>query len=236
MIFFTTFVTLIRLQQVGTQRRVGVLARVEGNTIRLPIGTDVQLDDYIEHRLGDDEPRTMVVIDVIYPHMPGASSVDDHIEVTCIPSERAVPDFTAPVLHPTMSAALALVEHGRVSEAIAEAIRLVEERVQYLAASDESGHKLMESVFGAMPPKLDIATTTGPLAQTEREGFRLLFVGAMLGLRDPFPAGRAVRATVHKATVHKATVHEATVHETLEYLAFASMLMRRLDRAEGKLG
>jgi hypothetical protein len=215
MIFFTTFVTLIRRQQAGTERRLGVLARLEGNTIRLPIGTDVQLADYIEQRLRDDEPRMMVVIDVIYPHMPAASGVDDHIEVTCIPSERAVPDFTAPVLHSTMSAALTLVEHGRIPEAISEALRLIEERVQYLTESDESGPKLMESAFGAIPPKLDITTTTGPAAQAEQEGFRLLFVGAMLGLLGPSAAG--------------------TVQETLEYLAFASMLMRRLDRAEGKL-
>jgi hypothetical protein len=193
-----------------------VLALVEGNTIRLPIGTDVQLGDYIEHCLRDDEPRAMVVIDLIYPHMPGASSADDHIEVICIPSERSVPDFAAPVLHPTISAALTLVEHGRISEAISEAIRLVEERVQHLTESDESGHKLMESVFGATPPKLDITTTTGPAARAEQAGFRHFFVGAMLGLPGLSPT--------------------VTVHETLEYLAFASMLMRRLDRAEGKLG
>ncbi len=215
MIFFTIFVTLIRRQQAGTERRLGVLARVEGDTIRLPIGTDVQLGDYIEQRLREDEPRTVVVIDVIYPHMSGATGVDDHIEVTCIPSKRSVPNFTAPVLHSTMSGALTLVETGRIPEAISEAIRLVEERVQYLTESDESGHNLMESAFGAMPPKLDITTTTGPAAQAEQEGFRLLFVGAMLGLPGPSPAG--------------------TVHETVEYLAFASMLMRRLDRAEGKL-
>jgi len=74
----------------------------------------------------------------------------------------------------------------------------------------------MESLFGATPPKLDITTTTGRGARAEQDCFRHFFVGAMLGLRSPSPAG--------------------TVHETLEYLAFASMLMRRLDRAEGKLG
>ncbi|MGQ0717557.1 MAG: TIGR02391 family protein [Pseudonocardiales bacterium] len=125
-----------------------------------------------------------------------------------------------------MSAALALLDGGRLSEAVLEALRLVEERVQFLAASDDSGHTLMESVFGARPPQLDITTTTGPAAEDEREGFRLLFTGAVLGLRDaqlpdPHDTGRAV---------------PATVDETFEYLAVASMLMRRLDHAESRLG
>jgi uncharacterized protein (TIGR02391 family) len=218
MIFFTTFVTLIRRQQEGTERRLGSPAQVAGNTIRLPIGAEVQVGDYIEYCLASDELRMMAVIDVIHPHMPGANIIDDHVEVTCVPSERVmVPDLTASALHSTMSGAVALVESGRIPEAISEAMRLVEERVQSLAASDYSGHALMESVFGAKPPQLDITTTTGQAAEDEREGFRLLFMGAMLVLHS---ADRAV---------------PAALDETLEYLAMASMLMRRLDRAESRL-
>jgi hypothetical protein len=89
MIFFTTFVTLIRRQLAGTERRLGSTARVEGNTLRLPIGTDVQRGDYVEHRPSNEEPRMLSVIDVIHSHMLGASAVDDHIEVTCVPTGRA---------------------------------------------------------------------------------------------------------------------------------------------------
>jgi uncharacterized protein (TIGR02391 family) len=221
MIFFIAFVTLIRRQLEGTERRLGSTARVEGDTLRLPIGTDVQIGDYVEHRPPNDKPRMMTVIDVIHPHMSGASAVDDHIEVTCVPSGRAsIPEVTTPTLHPMMSAALALVDAGRISEAVFEALRLVEERVRSLTASNDSGYTLMESVFGAQPTQLDITTTTGPAAEDEREGFRLLFIGAILGLGDPHGTGRAV---------------PATVDETLEYLAVASMLMRRLDRAQCRL-
>lgn len=219
MIYFTTFVTVIRQQHGGMERRLGSPARVEGNTVLLPIGTDVQAGDHIEHRLPNKQPRTMVVIDVVHPHMAGAN---DHIEATCVPSQRvSVPEYTAPTLHPSMSVALALVADGRMPEAVSEAMRLVEARVRSLTARDESGATLMESVFGAKPPQLDITTTTGAAAQDERESFRLLFTGAMLGLRNPQRSGMAV---------------SATVHETLEYLALASMLMRRLDRAEARLG
>ncbi len=126
----------------------------------------------------------------------------------------------APTLHPAMSAAVSLLEDGRMAEAVCEALRLVEERVASLAPSEDSGHVLMESVFGSSPPKLDITTTGGQAAVDEREGFQHLFVGAMLGLRRPHAAGAAV---------------PDGLDETLEYLAVASMLMRRLDRAASRL-
>jgi uncharacterized protein (TIGR02391 family) len=221
MIFFTTFVTLTRRQPDGTERRLGSPARVEGNTLRLPIGTDVQVGDYVAHRLPNDESRMMVVIDVIHPYMTGASNVDDYIEATCVARARAATlEVTAPALHPAMSVALALVEDGRTSEAVFEALRLVEERIRSLTASDDSGYALMESVFGARPPQLDVTITTGKAAEDEREGFRLLFIGTMRGLGAQHSAGRVV---------------PATLDETLEYLAVASMLMRRLDRAENRL-
>jgi len=223
MIFFTTFVTLIRPQREGPGRRLGSAARVEGSsTVLLPIGTEVQAGDYLEYRLPSDELRMMGVIDVVHPHMPGATAIDDHIEATCVPSRRtAGPEVTAPTLHPAISVALALVADGRMSEAVCEALQLVEERVRSLTASAESGLALMESVFGARVPQLDITTTTGQAAEDEREGFRLLFEGVMLGLRNPHGTGQAAFAALDEA---------------LECLAIASMLMRRLDRAEARLG
>lgn len=222
MIFFTTFVTVIRRLQEGTESRLGSPARVERNTVLLPIGTDVQVGDYLEYRLRSDELQTVGVIDVVHPYMPGANAIDDHIEITCMPSRwKAVPEFTAPALHPTISVALALVTDGRMSEAVYEALQLVEERVRSLTGSDDSGRTLMESVFGSRVPQLDITTTTGQAAEDEREGFRLLFEGVMLGLRDPHGSGRGAFAALD---------------ETLECLAIASMLMRRLDRAEDRLG
>jgi uncharacterized protein (TIGR02391 family) len=222
MIFFTTFVTLIRRSQEAAEERRGAPAQVAGNTIFLPIGTDVQEGDYLEHRLPNDDLRMMTVIDVIHPHMLSATNVNDHIEVTCVPSKReAISQVMATALHPTISVAVALAEEGRMSDAVLEALRLVEERVRSLTLSDDSGRALMEAVFGARPPQLDITTTTGKAVRDEREGFRLLFIGAMLALGSLHCAGRAV---------------PASLDETMEYLAVASMLMRRLDRAESSLG
>lgn len=220
-VFFATYVTIIRSNQERTEKHRGSPALIEGGTIRLPIGTDVQVGDYLEHRLANDEIRRMVVIDVVPPYMPGTNEADDHIEVTCIPGERvAIPQPVASVLHPAMSVAVKLVEDGRMSEAVTEAFRLVEERIQSLTASEDSGRTLIELVFGARPPQLDITTMTGRAAEEEREGFRLLFIGAMLGLGIP-----------QGPDVAPAGVSD----EIFEYLAVASMLMRRLDRAESRL-
>ncbi|MGH3788284.1 MAG: TIGR02391 family protein [Pseudonocardiaceae bacterium] len=221
MIFFTSFATLIRRQQEGMETRIGSPARTEGNTVLLPIGTEVQIGDYVEYCLLDGEPQNMVVIDVIHPYIPGASTIDDHIEVTCVPSVRkVVQEATTPVLHPSISVALALAADKRLSEAVFEAWRSVEERIRLLTASDASGRALMELAFGTRPPQLDITTTTGKAADDEREGFRLIFTGVMLALRNPHDAGGAAFAALD---------------ETLECLAVISMLMRRLDGAEDRL-
>lgn len=164
----------------------------------------------------------MVVIDVVPPHLNGASEADDHIEVTCVPAERpATPQSLVPALHPAMSVAVKLLEDGQLSQAITEAFQLVEARVRALTTSEYAGHALMESVFGSRPPHLDITTATGQAATDEREGFRLLFTGAMLGLRAPHEAAGGLTATLD---------------EVVEYLAMASMLMRRLDLAAIRLG
>jgi uncharacterized protein (TIGR02391 family) len=220
MIFFTTYVTVIRRSQEWTETRRGSPARVEGTTVRLPIGTDVQAGDHLEHVPANDEIRRMLVIDVVSPYMLGASEDDDHIELTCVPATRMTfPSFVAPALHPAMSVPVKLAEDGRTSEAVTEAFRLVEDRVRALTGSHSTGRTLMESVFGTKPPKLDVATAVGPAAREEREGFRMLFLGAMLGVRSSSMAAGGV---------------PATLEETLEYLSLASMLIRRLDRAGAK--
>ena len=164
----------------------------------------------------------MIVIDAVHPYMNRASTFDDHIELTCVPSQRVTSSrVVAPVLHPAMSVALSLVENGQMSEAVFEALRIVEERVRYLAEDCGSGNTLMDTALGDRPPELNLSTTTGHATDDECEGLRLLFTGAMLGLRQP----HGVEGTVPTA-----------LDETLEYLALASLLMRRLDRAESRLG
>lgn len=186
MIFFTTSVQIIRRRRDGTERRSTSPARVEGNTIRLPIGTEVQIGDHIQHHSLHDESRILTVIDVIHPHMSGASTIDDHIEITCVPTERlAAPVTTGPApLHPALSSALRLAEEGRWSGAMFEAAQLVEKRIRSLPEGGDAVWPI-DWVIGMWSSMLDIK----------------------MAATDPSAA------------------------ETFEYLALASMLLRRLDRA-----
>ncbi|MGH3853370.1 MAG: TIGR02391 family protein [Pseudonocardiaceae bacterium] len=100
----------------------------------------------------------------------GAGLECDWAATSC--RREVFPEVAAPALHPRISVVLALVADGRMSEAVVEAFRLVEERVRSFTASFDSGRTLMESMFGARVPRLDITTTMGQAAGDEREGFR----------------------------------------------------------------
>jgi uncharacterized protein (TIGR02391 family) len=65
-----------------------------------------------------------------------------------------------------------------------------------------------------------VAQHDGRNGQDEREGFKFLFAGAILGLRNPRGHGPQ---------------RDDDPEEAMEYLALASLLMRRLDDAEGTL-
>ncbi|MFI1436490.1 TIGR02391 family protein [Streptomyces lydicus] len=110
---------------------------------------------------------------------------------------------------------------GHLADAVQKAFQAVEYRVQRLLDSSEVGAKLMGNAFGGVAPRLTVARADGASQVSEQDGFRDLFRGAMSGLRNPRAHGP------HYAE------EEA---EVLEMLAFASLLMRRLDLAEQRLG
>jgi uncharacterized protein (TIGR02391 family) len=108
------------------------------------------------------------------------------------------------------------LESGHPEVAIFEAFKAVNNRVKAMTGLDLDGSKLMaEALTDSGPPiaLADLSTETGRNIQT---GFRFLFMGAVRGIRNP---------DAHE--LFKALDAE----EALETLAFASMLMRRLDEA-----
>ena len=81
----------------------------------------------------------------------------------------------------------------------------------------------MTGVFNEQSPALDITSDNSDASQKddEREGFKFLFMGAAQGLRNPRGHGPNL---------------QTSEPEAMEMLAFASLLMRALDRAEKRLG
>jgi uncharacterized protein (TIGR02391 family) len=118
------------------------------------------------------------------------------------------------------AAAGGLFEDGYTDRAVFAAFQAVEHRVQELTGRRESGKSLMMSVFNEQQPALDVSRHDGRNAQDERAGFKFLFSGATLALRNPRGHGP-----------HAADDPE----EAMEYLALASLLMRRLDDAALRL-
>lgn len=215
-----TDVEVVKTGPTGHIERAAVKAFITGEMVMLPIGTDVDEGDRIEYLQGT-KPRTLMLTKIDYLESPFGTSDLDHIEATYTVSQTRPPVPLPPVtiagLHPRVStAAAALLAGGHPEQAVFEAFRAVEDRVQQLTAGGGSGQGLMSSTFAGQPPLLDVTKTTGRNARDEQEGFKFLFMGASTALRNPRGHGSAV---------------SDTPDETLEYLAVASMLMRRLDLA-----
>lgn len=122
-------------------------------------------------------------------------------------------------LHPLIQEAAAkLLRDGHNGAAVFEAYKAVEVRVKDLDAEGRrSGRDLMAHAF--KPPEPPIAINTGHTQSDadEQEGFQLIFMGAMQGIRNP---------KAHDPFV------PLDADRTFEYLALASLLMRRIDDAE----
>ena len=120
-------------------------------------------------------------------------------------------------LHPAVAAASGrLFENEHYSEAILRAFTAVEVAVRERTGLDQSGASLMNQAMGTTTPALKMTTEDGQTGDDEQKGMRSLFAGAMMGIRNPKAHGLVVQDDPARA---------------FEYLAFASLLQRRLDDA-----
>lgn len=151
-------------------------------------------------------------------HSNGPASMQ-HTEVIWgkAPTPRVPPvrRLTFENLHPAVQAAAGdLFADGHYEQSVSEAFKSIEVRVKALTGLDKSGAPLMGDAFGTADPLIDTAVHDGQTGKDEREGFLALFRGAMIGIRNP-------------------RAHELFApgdpQQALEYLAFASLLHRRLD-------
>jgi len=120
-------------------------------------------------------------------------------------------------LHPTIQGASAgLLRNRYYAEAIFEAFKRVELRVRELSGLELSGQRLMAAALDGDPPIISVASEAGASGRDEQIGFRLMLMGAMTGIRNP--------------KAHEVVDQQDPV-TTMEYLAFASLLLSRLDGA-----
>jgi uncharacterized protein (TIGR02391 family) len=118
-------------------------------------------------------------------------------------------------LHPKIiEASESLFKDGHYAPAILEAFKAVNNFVKQKANKPLDGRSLMSEVFSGTNPciKLNDLKTQSDL--DEQEGFKLLYMGAMVGIRNP---------KAHDM------VQQKDPYKTLEFLAFASLLIKKID-------
>lgn len=134
-----------------------------------------------------------------------------------IPSEKAEIDlFNKICLHPKIrEVSEKLFVDGHYAQAIFEAFKAVNNAVkEKTGIRDKDGQSLMAYAFSGNPPPLALNSLQTQSEKDEQDGFKFLFMGAMTGIRNP------------KAHDH---VRQTDPYRTLHYLAFASLLMTRID-------
>lgn len=124
-------------------------------------------------------------------------------------------------LHPKIvGASEKLFKDGHYSQAILEAYKCLNNHVKEKSGkSDLDGKDLMAKTFRLTGPILKLNKLKTQSEKDEQEGFMLLYMGAMEGIRNP--------------KAHE-TVQQKDPNRTLEYLGLASLLIRRVDEATKK--
>lgn len=109
-----------------------------------------------------------------------------------------------------------LFDNGHYAQATFEALKYLDEEIQRISSDTDFGKSLMMRVFGGTPPKIPLNPGMTPSEQSEQEGYKFIFAGAMAGIRNP--------------RGHKTGVVDDP-DTCLDHLSLTSMLLRKLEDA-----
>ena len=122
--------------------------------------------------------------------------------------------------HPIISkSSQSLYESSHYDLAIFEAFKAVNNFVKDKSGKTGlDGKNLMSTCFSSKSPILKLNDMNTESEINEQEGFMLLFMGSMQGIRNP--------------VAHDEMYIQADSIKTLEYLSFASLLIRKAEDAK----
>lgn len=110
-----------------------------------------------------------------------------------------------------------LFDDGHPEQSVFEAFKFIEKDVKRLSRlRGKTGYQLMMDAFNENSPKVQLNGLTTESEIDEQKGFKFIFAGAATGIRNP--------------RGHEVDIGD-TPDEALDYLALASLLLRRLDAA-----
>ena len=123
--------------------------------------------------------------------------------------------FDARNLHSDLPAdSRRLFDNGHFAQSTFEAFKFVDEEIQRISGESDFGTSLMMRALGGTSPVVKLTPLMTETEKKEQEGFKFLFAGGMLAIRNP---------RAHKSGM----VDDPDI--CLDHLTFASMLLRRLD-------
>lgn len=106
---------------------------------------------------------------------------------------------------------------GHYAQSILEAYKALIHHVKTKSGKkDLEGRSLMSTVFSADNPILALNALRSPSDRDEQEGFMLLYMGAVIGVRNP---------KAHDL------IRQQDPHRALEYIVLASLLAKRADES-----
>jgi uncharacterized protein (TIGR02391 family) len=121
-------------------------------------------------------------------------------------------------LHPLVeTASMRLFGNGHYDQAVFEAFKALNAAVKGLFPDlNLDGKALMARVFSVKSPLVHLTPCKTQSERDEQEGFMLLFMGAMQGIRNP---------QAHEVSA------STDPNRAFEYLSLASLRLRRLDES-----
>ena len=106
---------------------------------------------------------------------------------------------------------------GHHARAVEEAYKLLDNVVKKLSGVNESGSKLMQTVFSVGNPVLMLNAGSSTSEQDEQKGYMQIFSGCMTGIRNP--------------RAHECEWEDSENH-ALQLLAFANYLVERVENSK----
>jgi uncharacterized protein (TIGR02391 family) len=122
------------------------------------------------------------------------------------------------LLHPVvMEHSYQLYRNGHLREAVLNSVTALFDYIRSRTKSKDDGDKLVGQVFSLDHPILVLSELGTESGQNDQKGFMQIFRGAYQGIRNP---------KAHSMT------HDLTPEKAVQYLVFASLLMRRVEEAK----
>ena len=134
-----------------------------------------------------------------------------------VPERDEPHPFEARNIHPDLPKKVrTLFDDGHWEQSVFEAFKFIDNEVKRLSGVKGTGYKVMMAAFNEDKALIKLNALVTESEIDEQKGFKFIFAGAATGIRNP--------------RGHEVDIGD-TPDEALDYLALASLLLRRLDAA-----